>query len=113
MNLPSMFIVGHVDYVRTVRLMPLGPGADEADRRMAVPAAGDAAGADIDNIVAFGRQVLEEDAAVCELNQRGLHSRRHKAGVLMPEEYDLHRFHRWVGEQHEKFATSTSADSAR
>ncbi len=45
-------------------------------------------------------RVLEEDAAVCELNQRGLHSRRHKAGVLMPEEYDLHRFHRWVGEQH-------------
>ena len=59
------------------------------------------------------RVVLEEDAAVCELNQRGLHSRRHKAGVLMPEEYELHRFHRWVGEQHEKFATSTSADSAR
>ena len=56
--------------------------------------------AGLDNIVAFGRQVLEEDAAVCELNQRGLHSRRHKAGVLMPEEYELHRFHRWVAEQH-------------
>ena len=24
-HLPSMFIVGHVDYVRTVRLVPLGP----------------------------------------------------------------------------------------
>ena len=21
---------------------------------------------------------------------------RHEAGVLMPEEYDLHRFHQWV-----------------
>ena len=43
-NLPSMFIVGHVDYVRTVRLAAARAGADEADGRMAVPAAGDAAG---------------------------------------------------------------------
>ena len=57
--------------------------------------------AGLDNIVTFGRQVLEEDAAVCELNQRGLHSQRHVSGVLMPEEYDLHRFHRWVRAQHE------------
>jgi Rieske 2Fe-2S family protein len=67
----------------------------------------------LDNIVGFGRQVLEEDAAVCELNQRGLHSRRHKAGVLMPEEYELARFHRWIVDQHQSFATSTSAHSAR
>jgi Rieske 2Fe-2S family protein len=46
--------------------------------------------------VAFGTEVLEEDAAVCELNQRGLHSSRHAAGVLMPEEYDIKRFHDWV-----------------
>ncbi|TKB32224.1 MAG: aromatic ring-hydroxylating dioxygenase subunit alpha, partial [Mesorhizobium sp.] len=44
--------------------------------------------------------VLEEDADICEVNQNGLRSRRHKAGVLMPEEYDLHRFHNWVREQH-------------
>lgn len=25
---------------------------------------------------------------------------RHAAGVLMPEEYDLHRFHNWVRERH-------------
>ncbi|WP_292092690.1 SRPBCC family protein [Mesorhizobium sp.] len=45
--------------------------------------------ADIDNIVAFGRQVLEEDADICEINQKGLRSMRHKAGVLMPEEYEI------------------------
>lgn len=99
MHLPSVFIVGHVDYVRTVTLLPLGPEqtrltAEWLFPRQEMPPEG------LDNIVAFGRQVLEEDAAVCELNQRGLHSRRHKTGVLMPEEYDLHRFHRWVGEQH-------------
>ena len=25
---------------------------------------------------------------------------RHQAGVLMPEEYELHRFHNWVRERH-------------
>lgn len=100
MHLPSMFVVGHIDYVRTVTLTPLGP---EQTRLTAewlfppqpMPPKG------LDNIVGFGTQVLEEDAAVCELNQRGLHSRRHKAGVLMPEEYDLARFHGWVREQHQ------------
>ncbi|WP_353806330.1 hypothetical protein [Mesorhizobium sp.] len=36
-----------------------------------------------------------------EINQKGLRSMRHKAGVLMPEEYELHRFHNWVRERHE------------
>ena len=45
-------------------------------------------------------RVLEEDAGVCEINQKGLHARPHKAGVLMPEEYDLHRFHEWVRAEH-------------
>jgi len=99
--LPSMFIVGHVDYVRTVRLVPLGPEQTELTAEWLFPAEALAAPeADIDNIVAFGRQVLEEDAAICEVNQKGLRSARHQAGVLMPEEYDLHRFHEWVRGRH-------------
>ncbi|RAZ89298.1 aromatic ring-hydroxylating dioxygenase subunit alpha [Mesorhizobium hawassense] len=94
-SLPSMFIVGHVDYMRTVRLVPLGPEQTELTAEWLF--APDALGkTDIDNIVAFGTQVLEEDAAICEVNQKGLRSMRHEAGVLMPEEYDLHRFHDWV-----------------
>ncbi|ESX62071.1 dioxygenase [Mesorhizobium sp. LSHC422A00] len=98
-NLPSMFIVGHVDYVRTVRLVSLGPEQTELTAEwLFAPEA--LAETDIDNVVAFGTQVLEEDAAICEINQKGLRSMRHKAGVLMPEEYDLHRFHNWVRERH-------------
>lgn len=98
-SLPSMFIVGHVDYVRTVRLVPLGPEQTElvAEWLFAPEAL---AATDVDNIVAFGTQVLEEDAAICEVNQKGLRSMRHAAGVLMPEEYELHRFHNWVRERH-------------
>ncbi|WP_245477633.1 MULTISPECIES: SRPBCC family protein [unclassified Mesorhizobium] len=84
------FIVGHVDYVRTVRLVPLGSEQTEltAEWLFSPEALADPT-ADIDNIVAFGRQVLEEDANICEINQKGLRSMRHKAGVLMPEEYEF------------------------
>lgn len=100
-SLPSMFVVGHVDYVRVVRLVPLGPEQTELTAEwLFLPEALAAPQSDIDNIIAFGMQVLEEDAAICEINQRGLHARPHRAGVLMPEEYDLHRFHNWVHEQH-------------
>ncbi|PBB41514.1 MAG: aromatic ring-hydroxylating dioxygenase subunit alpha [Mesorhizobium sp.] len=113
-SVPSMFVVGHVDYVRTVRLAPLGPEQTELTAEWLF--APDAlAQTDIDNIVAFGTQVLEEDAAICEINQKGLHSIRHQAGVLMPEEYDLRRFHEWVRGRHAALQPikTTSADSAK
>lgn len=96
------FIVGHVDYVRTLRLVPLGSEQTEltAEWLFSPEALADPT-ADIDNIVAFDRQVLEEDADIREINQKGLRSMRHKAGVLMPEGYELHRFHNWVRERHE------------
>ncbi|MBA3448420.1 MAG: aromatic ring-hydroxylating dioxygenase subunit alpha [Pseudaminobacter sp.] len=115
-HLPSMFIVGHVDYVRTVRLAPLGPERTELTAEwLFSPEALASAETDLENIVSFGTRVLEEDAAICEINQKGLRSLRHEAGVLMPEEYELHRFHGWVREQRANFAgvTSSSADSAR
>ncbi|TIO72008.1 MAG: aromatic ring-hydroxylating dioxygenase subunit alpha, partial [Mesorhizobium sp.] len=107
-------VVGHVDYVRTVRLAPLGPEQTELTAEwLFAPDA--VAQTDIDNIVAFGAQVLEEDAAICEINQKGMHSIRHQAGVLMPEEYDLRRFHEWVRGRYAALQPikTTSADSAK
>jgi Rieske 2Fe-2S family protein len=96
-----MFVVGHVDYVRAVSLRPLGPEQTELTAEwLFAPDAMASPGFNLDNVVDFGKEVLEEDAAVCELNQRGLHSARHTAGVLMPEEYDIKRFHDWVRAQH-------------
>ena len=100
MHLPSMFVVGHVDYVRTVRLRPLGPEKTELTAEwLFLPEALEQAGDGLANILEFGLRVLEEDAAICEINQRGLRARPHVSGVLMPEEYELHRFHRWVRAQ--------------
>jgi len=51
---------------------------------------------DIPALIAFGNQVVTEDARVCELNQKGLHSRRHEHGILAPQEYDVLAFDNWV-----------------
>ena len=102
-HLPSMFIVGHVDYVRAVRLRPLGPEETELNAEwLFSPEAMASDTLDLANIVSFGEEVLREDAEICEINQRGLHSLRYAQGVLMPEEYELYRFHQWVRERHSR-----------
>jgi Rieske 2Fe-2S family protein len=95
--LPSMFIVGHVDYVRVVRLRPLGPEQTEM-RVEYLFSAETLASPDFDmrNVVEFTNLVMTEDADVCELNQRGLRAAPHVRGVVMPEEYVIRQFHEWV-----------------
>jgi Rieske 2Fe-2S family protein len=92
-----MFIVGHVDYVRVVRLKPLGPERTElrveylfSRETLAAP------GFDMQAVVDFTNLVMTEDAEVCEINQRGLHALSHSRGVIMPEEYIIRQFHQWV-----------------
>ena len=43
--------------------------------------------------------MVREDGRACELNQRGLHSIRHDAGVLVGRETGVREFHRWVRER--------------
>jgi Rieske 2Fe-2S family protein len=96
-HLPSFFVVGHADYVRTVSLRPLGPGRTELTAEWffaeeTQPESDEA----LDNIVSFGKLVLDQDAGICEVNQRGLSALPHRRGTLMPEEYEIARFHAWV-----------------
>jgi phenylpropionate dioxygenase-like ring-hydroxylating dioxygenase large terminal subunit len=96
-GLPSMFIVGHVDYVRVVRLRPLGP--EQAELRVEylfLPQTLADPNFDLRNVVDFTDMVMTEDANICEVNQRGLHAAPHVRGVVMPEEYVLRQFHDWV-----------------
>jgi Rieske 2Fe-2S family protein len=95
--LPTMFIAAHVDYVRTVRLRPLGP--EETELRvefLSTPEILADPAFDLASVVEFTSEVMLEDAGVAELNQQGLRSIAHEVGVLMPEEYAVYNFQRWV-----------------
>jgi len=98
--LPTMFIVAHLDYVRVVSLKPLGPEQTELKAEWLF-AADTLARPDFDlaNTVDFATIVMLQDGAACEMNQRGLKSSRHSQGRLMPQEFDVHRFHNWVRAQ--------------
>jgi Rieske 2Fe-2S family protein len=40
--------------------------------------------------------VLLQDGEAAEMNQRGLRSPKFKRGRLMPQEFEIHRFHQWL-----------------
>lgn len=96
-SVPSMFIVAHVDYVRVVRLRPLGAERTEMSIEfLFLPETLADPKRDLMNAVEFTNIVMSEDAEICELNQRGLRALPHAGGVLMPEEYAIRQFQNWV-----------------
>jgi phenylpropionate dioxygenase-like ring-hydroxylating dioxygenase large terminal subunit len=105
--LPTAFIVGHVDYVRIVWLTPLAPEQIEIQAQWLFrPETLAREDFDAASFAAYTESVMMEDAAVAELNQRGLRSIRHQQGVLLAEEYDVHNFHLWVKQQLGEAATN-------
>jgi Rieske 2Fe-2S family protein len=99
-SLPTAFIAAHIDYVRAVRVRPLGPEQTElrVEYLFAPEALGDP-NFNLGNVVEFTDLVMTEDAKICEVNQRGLHALRHHSGVVMPEEYVVHSLHEWIRAQ--------------
>ncbi|MGL6211682.1 MAG: aromatic ring-hydroxylating oxygenase subunit alpha [Paracoccaceae bacterium] len=94
---PSAYVVAHVDYVRSVRIVPLGPEKTRliaewhfsADT-LAQP------GFDPSHVAAFAKTVMTQDGEASEMNHRGIRSPAFTAARLMPEEYEIHRFTQWV-----------------
>jgi Rieske 2Fe-2S family protein len=94
---PSAYVVAHIDYVRSVRVVPLGPERTKliaewhfSPETLAQP------GFDPAEVAAFAKIVMVQDGEAAEMNQRGMRSTAFKAARLMPEEYDIHRFHEWI-----------------
>ena len=95
--LPSLFIVGHADYVRSVRITPLGSESMRIDAEwLLTPEALEDPQLDLPELATFAEQVMREDGGVCEINQRGLRSAAEPHGVLMQEEYEVFAFQEWV-----------------
>lgn len=93
----SMYIAAHPDYVRTVRIIPTGPESIDLVANWFLPVANDdVAPEELDSILGLTRTVMAQDVEICEVNQRGLRSRPHAAGVLVAQEYELWDFHEWL-----------------
>lgn len=94
---PSMYVVAHPDYVRSVRVVPTGPESIKLIVDWMLPNDyGVETPAQLAALVTLAKTVVEQDGNVCELNQQGLHSNRHQAGILVAQEFELWNFHEWV-----------------
>ena len=95
--MPSCFFSAHVDFVRFGYIRPLGPERTAVVIECLFPPQAD--GLDFSGPSRFVERLTDQDMRVCELNQRGLHCREHRQGVLVPQEYYTHRFQQWVRER--------------
>ena len=95
--LGSMYIVAHPQYARSVRLRPLGPERTELVISWLLPRGVAEAHPDgLEHMQSLAMRVIEQDGMACEWNQEGLHSRRHKQGVLVSQEDGVAWVHDWV-----------------
>ncbi len=94
---PSAYVVAHVDYVRAVRIEPLAPERTRLTAEWYFPAETLAQpGFDPATVAAFPILVMQQDGEASEMNQRGINSPAFARARLMPEEYEIHRFHTWL-----------------
>jgi len=97
---PSVFMAIFIDHVRIVRIMPVDSETMSLNvewlfeaKTLADP------NYDINNVIDFAILVMQQDSDACELNQKGVYNPTSKPGTLMPEEYELKRFHEWLQEK--------------
>jgi len=95
--MPSVFVAHHVDYVRSVRITPIGPEEMEISAEWLFhPDTLAQFDFDMAKITDFGILVMEQDGSACEMNQAGLRTRAFGQGVLMREEYEVFLFQDWI-----------------
>tara|TARA_B100001057_G_scaffold263349_1_gene263545 strand:+ start:2221 stop:3363 length:1143 start_codon:yes stop_codon:yes gene_type:complete len=94
---PSMFLGVYGDHVRVVRLIPTGPEEVEltAEWLFQENTINDPK-YQKSNVVDFGILVMNQDADIAEINQKGLYNLGSEHGVLMPEEYIIYEFQKYV-----------------
>lgn len=94
---PSMFLGIYGDHIRIVRLIPRGPEEVElsAEWLFEKDTLSDPA-YDKKNVIDFGILVMNQDASISEINQKGLYNFSQEEGVLMPEEYIIKDFQDYI-----------------
>ena len=94
---PSMFLGVYGDHVRVVRLIPTGPEEVEltAEWLFQKNTLNDP-NYQKSNVIDFGILVMNQDADIAEINQKGLYNLGSEQGVLMPEEYIIYEFQKYI-----------------
>ncbi|MBM3345420.1 MAG: aromatic ring-hydroxylating dioxygenase subunit alpha [Betaproteobacteria bacterium] len=94
---PNLFLNVQPDYLNTQMMFPTGP---ESVRMvydwLFEPESLAGPGFDLEHYVALWDVTNRQDARNCEWQQQGLHALPFRHGHFMPQEFDGHRFSRWV-----------------
>ena len=94
---PSMFMAVFADHVRVVRVLPINNEQTEVSAEWIFEKSTNQDIAyDKKNVVDFAILVMKQDGEACELNQKGVYNNAMNSGILMPEEYEVKRFHDWI-----------------
>lgn len=94
---PSAYVVAHADHVRSVRIVPSNPERTTLVAEWHFPAETlSQPGFDAATVATFAKRVMTQDGEASEMNHRGIRSPAFSAARLMPEEYEIHRFHQWI-----------------
>jgi Rieske 2Fe-2S family protein len=93
---PNLFLNVHPDYVNAHLVFPTGPESvrivyDWLFEPEHVPA-----GEDLAHYTALWEITNAQDARNCEWQQQGVRARAFRHGWYVPQEFDCHRFARWV-----------------
>jgi Rieske 2Fe-2S family protein len=96
---PSLFLNVQPDYVNAHLMTPTGPGSvrivyDWLFEPERLPLSE----ADLQHYVALWDITNRQDARNCEWQQQGMHALPFQHGYYVPQEFDCHRFGRWVRE---------------
>ena len=94
---PNLFLNVQPDYVNSHLMFPTGPDSvrivyDWLFEPRHLPLAE----ADLAHYVALWDVTNRQDAQNCEWQQQGMQSREFRHGHYVPQEFDCHRFARWV-----------------
>ena len=94
---PSMFLGVYGDHIRVVRLILTGPEEIEltAEWLFEKKTINDPK-YNKSNVIDFGILVMKQDAEISEINQKGLYNFTDEQGILMPEEYIIYEFQKYI-----------------
>ena len=93
---PNLFLNVQPDYVNAHMMFPTGPESVRIVYDWLFEPEHMPEGEDLEHYVALWDVTNKQDARNCEWQQQGMRSIAFRHGVYVPQEFDCHRFARWL-----------------